>query len=371
MEPESGPRLPGEHQVSQPTLQNTFHNEPEPSIDVKGRSTRGKRKREHDPTTNDPRQYIGYPASVPQPPPKYYPVQQPQQQNYNFTGPWAQPWNQQQYLAQQNQQALAYNQQLQQQQIRQKHHYEAVLPPPFQIQKSHLTIADVPDNAIIVHSTNCVGKWGPKFALALKAKFPKAFEVYERHCRSFVPVSPDNVPGHPKKDGLLETCLLIPPQKGKGKVWIACLFTSYSYGSKNASTGNPGKDSQTTILRQTKTAVAHLRQQIEAVDEGGCEVQVIPHLYEPKVTKGSQPIDNVVTREHVRPQDEDQKSDVDRIGEQGTKTPPPPKLIFSPMINAGNFKVPWEMTKGAIETLFRGWDGEWHLLAPPKTKART
>lgn len=85
-------------------------------------------------------------------------------------------------------------------------------------------------------------------------------------------------------------CLLIPPQiedyqdddmlekkvlKGKPhpltdcrqtykqRRWIACLFTSVGYGTKNTRFSNPGRDSPEKILRQTRMALESLRAQLE------------------------------------------------------------------------------------------------------------
>lgn len=62
-------------------------------------------------------------------------------------------------------------------------------------------IFDAPVNALLVHACNCRGSWGKGIAAAFKREYPKAFKIYERHCKQ------------PKKQ-ILGKALLIPPQPG-------------------------------------------------------------------------------------------------------------------------------------------------------------
>lgn len=44
----------------------------------------------------------------------------------------------------------------------------------------------------------------------------------------------------------------------------------------------------------------------------------------------------------------------------------PLMVVYSPQFNSGAFAVPWTETEAKIQEVFRGWDGEWFILAPPK-----
>jgi len=106
-----------------------------------------------------------------------------------------------------------------------------------------------PPNSILIHACNTVGSWGAGIALAFREKYPKAFEVYKRHCETSTP------------DGLIGTCLVIRNEGLDSTAGIstssysqghdiACLFTSRAYGKK--------KDAPEDILNATKSALTHL-----------------------------------------------------------------------------------------------------------------
>lgn len=204
------------------------------------------------------------------------------------------------------------------------------------------TISDLPDRSILVHATNCVGKWGAGFAKAVKQQYPVADRIYVQHCDSLGDVEA-------KKEHLLGTSLLIPPQlerEGAPAVWIACLFTSYAYGKK--------KDRPAHIMAQTKTALEHLRVQLEGIKEGKWTVQVRTE-------------DDDIRGPGLRflklREDECEEPNDATAGQLSTLPLSTPDMrIYSPRFNAGNFKVPWEDTMHNVEEIFGTWNGQWYLL---------
>ncbi|KAK5077370.1 ADP-ribose 1''-phosphate phosphatase [Exophiala xenobiotica] len=228
---------------------------------------------------------------------------------------------------------------------------EDILPAPrskFEFQETHRTICNLPDNSILVHATNCVGTWGAGFAKAVKAQYPVADKVYVRHCDSFqgTTATKAGLAGA----GLLGTCLLIPPQRegqGTPAVWIACLFTSYSYGKR--------KDRPEKILAQTKSALGDLRVQLDGIKQGKwlCEAK----------TK-DQDIHAGSNLRRLKRLNDEESSDA-TANEPGISSLPlalPDMCIYSPKFNAGNFRVPWEDTMRSVEDIFSTWDGHWYLL---------
>lgn len=106
-----------------------------------------------------------------------------------------------------------------------------------------------PKGSIIAHACNCQGMWGSGIAKTFAQKFPKAFEVYRKHCQEVGP------------EALLGTCFLIPA----GDYTIACLFTSIDYGSK--------KDGVEKILASTLKAVGQLLEQnVENLPIAMCKI---------------------------------------------------------------------------------------------------
>lgn len=165
-------------------------------------------------------------------------------------------------------------------------------------------IFEAPHGSVLIHACNCRGAWGSGFAMIIDTKvqsnstsplgihplylhasriqkFPAAARVYRVHC-VITPLK--------EKIG---TALLIPPQSKdvakSGRYWIACLFTSASYGAE--------KDPPAEILENTRRALASLR-------------------------------DKVLDR----PNDEDLV-----------------QRLYAVRINAGKFKVPWKDTRAVLE----------------------
>lgn len=277
----------------------------------------------------------------------------------------------------------------------------------FEILETHRTLSNVPDQSVIVHSTNCLAIWGPSFASALKHKYPVAEKVYTRHCNSFVPANSS----WPKKEGLVGTSLLIPPQKekeGTPKVWIACLFASYSYG--NQSDKKPGKDNPADITSQTRTALEQLQRQLKTIEEGMYEVRAVQpsptgpilhhlHFYEFERSKQNESSDTPQEQKHssydgthaedtFRHQTNQDYKVRSRGKDQHAATPaairetkchgaeacidvlPPSMCIYSPRINGGNFDVPWDVTQRMIGDIFGAWQGKWFILSARDAKSK-
>ncbi len=175
---------------------------------------------------------------------------------------------------------------------------------------------DPPDNSILIHSVNCAGEWGSGVALALAKALPGAYEVYADHCN-------DHDAG-----ALLGSCLLIPPcevdqKSGKRKVssqdqsrrWVACLFSSESYGRKTKS--KAGKSSPNAITANTERALHDLRRQLEGY---------------PRESNAGNP----------------------RLDLQE---------LWACKFNSGSFGVKWEATVKIIQEVFEGWDGEMKVVS--------
>jgi ADP-ribose 1''-phosphate phosphatase len=113
-------------------------------------------------------------------------------------------------------------------------------------------IFDAPDDTVIIHACNCVGSWGAGIAAAFRTRYPKAFEIYKDHCKTYNP------------DQLIQRALLIPPKDSKQKHWVGCLFSSKRYGR--------GKDSPQQILDATAPSMLDL---VEQMSEAGEEIREI------------------------------------------------------------------------------------------------
>lgn len=169
-------------------------------------------------------------------------------------------------------------------------------------------IFQAPENAVLVHATNCLGEWGSGIAAQFRRQFPAAYAVYRDVCQG-------KTSG--RKDGErlpLGECLLIEPQvddygddaKGK-KYWIACLFTSMGYGGR-ITNENPGRSSEENILRHTRTSLRHF-------------VTLL----------------------------------IDQLGQNISSTNSPPNEIWMCQFNSGNFRVPWEKSLKVVKGVFADW----------------
>lgn len=202
------------------------------------------------------------------------------------------------------------------------------MPPNFRVTNiiGDLTI-DPPDNAIVIHSVNCLGQWGSGVALALVTALPAAYKVYQECCKKHSP------------EGLLGTALLIPPQKDdydlkykpmKPRRWVYCLFVSEGYG--RATKRKPGKAKPEEIIRHTRNALKEVREvlflgQQKKVDSWGSAVDEYGQEQEPKL-----------------------------------------ELIWACKFNSGSFGVKWETTMEIIKDIFEGrngdmWEGEMKVVS--------
>ncbi|KAI1908881.1 ADP-ribose 1''-phosphate phosphatase [Ophidiomyces ophidiicola] len=215
---------------------------------------------------------------------------------------------------------------------------------------------DAPDNAVLIHACNCQGSWGKGIAAIFRNKYPAAYRIYRAHCQKHLlemkkisketsgavshgsadvsrtqqrhskqslrtlegttllirPQASDYISGQRKrsstkhKRGTLST----PEEVTGRKHWIACLFTSWHYGSKK---GMPDE-----VLENTALALEDLKRQLEELP-----------LREKNETGGY-------------PADEE--------GDNG-KLEEKPTELWSCRLNAGLFGVPWASTKEIIDEL--------------------
>ncbi|OIW28769.1 ADP-ribose 1''-phosphate phosphatase [Coniochaeta ligniaria NRRL 30616] len=177
------------------------------------------------------------------------------------------------------------------------------------------TIRQIPAGSFLVHSTNCLSIWGAGFAAEMSYMFPAAYERYRQFCNESRADPSDRWP----PPSLVGKCLIIPPQDadiamGAPSVRVVCLFTSYGYGRPNKTIGKPGMDRQSKILDQTVVALGEFRRQLAEMRANG-EVKDV--------------------------------------------------VIYSPHINSGAFRVPWDRTKGAVQSAFYGFDSTWNFMMPP------
>jgi ADP-ribose 1''-phosphate phosphatase len=135
---------------------------------------------------------------------------------------------------------------------------------------------------------------------------------------------------------LLGKCVLIPPQQAdyelrdrqkvvySTRIWIACLFTSRSYGKRKASPGD--------VLAATKTALEDLRSKLEAFG---------PSNFDPD--------------------------------KKWTTDDKKPGRLLSVKFNSGNFGVPWKETELMLASVFGGFERpvyvfEESVVDPKRTK---
>ncbi|KAJ6788974.1 hypothetical protein PWT90_02570 [Aphanocladium album] len=187
------------------------------------------------------------------------------------------------------------------------------------VKTARLSLRELPPNSYLVHATNCLATWGAGIAAELADIFPEACKVYKAFCNAAKPSAGDRWP--PRSLG--GRCLVIPPQErdvagGAPRVHIVCLFTSYGYGAPNKHTGKPGKDSTEKILQQTRTSLKAFRREMDAAAAAA---------------------DNDVA-------------------------------IYSPMFNAGAFRVPWNSTLEAIEEEFAGAKASWTVVLQPVQQSK-
>lgn len=185
----------------------------------------------------------------------------------------------------------------------------------FTIADVAISIRQIPAGSFLVHSTNCLAIWGAGFAAEMSYMFPAAYHCYRQFCHESR-LDPSDRWAPPS---LVGKCLIIPPQEadiamGAPSVSVVCLFTSYGYGTPNKAIGKPGLDRQSKILDQTVVALGEFRRQLEEARAKGLVEDVV---------------------------------------------------IYSPQINSGAFRVPWDRTKGAVQNAFHGFESTWNFMIPP------
>lgn len=238
----------------------------------------------------------------------------------------------------------------------------------FGLQDTDHTLSDLPPDSILLHSTNCFGSWGAGVALAIRDLFPAAAAVYASYCDSFRP----KADAWPEREQIAGTCLLIPPQPGdfasaEGGVWIACLFTSYGFGRPTKR--KAGLDKKDKVVEQTRIALEELRKQLAKLKCGEYKVQNIKgeNNSEMKVLKlmenGDLSTSSSKWREKIDNGQDKKKQKKDQQDERSISVE---MDIYSPKFNSGYFRVKWEETTALIEDAFKGWDGKWFILSPPK-----
>lgn len=203
----------------------------------------------------------------------------------------------------------------------------------FRMDERQIELRDLPAGAYLVHATNCLGVWGAGVAAAIRDVFPGAYARYLEHCSSFTPRAEDG--GYASRD-LAGRCLVIPPQPGDvAGVSVVCLFTSYGYGVKSAS--SPGRDRRPFIKEQTGRALREFREQITGASAGG--------------------------RGHNEDGSEGGEGDA---GNDEQEQEQETLQIFSPRFNSGFFRVAWGQTV-KVETVFEDCHAMWTVLMPPES----
>lgn len=74
---------------------------------------------------------------------------------------------------------------------------------------------DAPKGSYLVHSCNCMGRWGSGIAAQFQKLFPRSYDEYRWFCNDFHRPQPGDV-------------LVCKPENG---YQVVCLFTSRGYGA--------------------------------------------------------------------------------------------------------------------------------------------
>lgn len=112
------------------------------------------------------------------------------------------------------------------------------------IEHRTMDIFDAPAGAVLAHACNARGVWGTGIALGFMRRFPDAYRMYSKYCRT----AHQDCAGH----ALLINAGGIPARE------IACLITSVDYGAN--------RDSEEKILKQTRRAMVELEEALESYD---------------------------------------------------------------------------------------------------------
>lgn len=145
-----------------------------------------------------------------------------------------------------------------------------------------MDLFDAPQDAVLAHACNARGIWGTGVALGFIRRFPDAYTQYQSYCRKVLVQSRAGVS-------------LVVNDRTSGRE-IACMITSVDYGAN--------RDSEETILDQTRRAIISLELDLQAFDRGL------------------------------------------RAGGYSTH-----EEVYLPRINSGMFGVPWEKTEAILQEL--------------------
>ncbi len=126
----------------------------------------------------------------------------------------------------------------------------------YQIIKQDMFTA--PLDTWLLGSVNCRGVWGGGIAFFMKEKYPKSFELYNKHCKSF---SDDDLIGSAQ---LVDTTELknIPGKPRK----IINLFTSKAFGMY--------KDFPDEIVENTRSALDYLWPLLQMAEPNSKEINI-------------------------------------------------------------------------------------------------
>lgn len=164
------------------------------------------------------------------------------------------------------------------------------------IEHRTMDLFDAPAGAVLAHACNARGVWGTGIALGFMRRFPDAYRMYSKYCRT----GHQDVAGH----ALLINAGGIPARE------IACLITSRDYGDR--------RDSEAEILLHTSEAILSLEMELQQ---------------------------RSLTRDSAGAAGAEAALALDRMGER------PREEVYMPRINSGMFAVPWEKTEAILQEL--------------------
>lgn len=126
----------------------------------------------------------------------------------------------------------------------------------YQVKKEDMFKA--PLDTWVAHGVNCRGIWGGGVAFFMKEKYPKSFELYNKHCKSF---SDDDLIGSAQ---IIDTTDMknIPGKPRK----IINLFTSKAFGMY--------KDFPDEIVENTRSALDYLWPLLQMVEPNSKEINI-------------------------------------------------------------------------------------------------
>jgi hypothetical protein len=139
------------------------------------------------------------------------------------------------------------------------------------------------------------------------------------------------------------------------KHWIGCLFTSFGYGKPTKS--KAGKDSPKKILRNTRTALKDLREQVEALDAGHLDPA------QEDFAGGRNDMGKISGEGAGRERTANENSDMVESRLDTNLGP-----LYACKFNSGSFGVEWKHTRVLIEEVFDGSSRAMHVVSPPSQR---